>query len=115
MEDHANPTERRKSERVPQSFPVYTSKDLSEYLSQESVAGLTRDINSTGLSFLTQEEYRIGDVINLKIDLPSSHHHFRARVTHVERLGESTVVGVAFLDMSSEHQKALIDALCLRR
>lgn len=115
MENHDKAPERRKSERISQSFPVLASKDLSENISHEDIAGLTRDVNSTGLSFLTQQDYSIGDVLSLRMDLPSSQHHFRARVTHAQRLGDSTIIGVAFLDMSSEHQKALMDELCLRR
>ena len=111
MDEDPKIVERRKSERIFQSYPVYVSKDLSERLSQEQITGFTRNISSTGLSFLTDKEYQIGDTLSLQIDLPSSQHHLRVKVMHVEILGDSRNTGVAFLDMSLAHQKALMDEL----
>ena len=113
-ETHKDP-EQRKSERIQQSFPVYTSKDRSETLSQERITGLTRDISGAGLSFISDKNYSVGDTLNLQIDLFSSQHHLRVQVVHIESLGESQNIGVLFLDMSPAHQKALMDQLLQKK
>ena len=107
--------ERRKSERIPQFFPVFASKDRSERLLQEQITGVTRDISSTGLSFLSDGEYTIGDTLYLQIDLPSSQHRFRAEVARIEILGDSKIIGAVFLNVSPAHQKALMDELALKQ
>ena len=115
MDEVRRNTERRKSERISQSFPVHASKDHQESLSQEQITGFTRDISGSGLSFISDGEYSVGDMLSLQIELFSSQHHFRVRVIHVESLGDSQNIGAVFLDMSPAHQKALVDELLQRK
>ena len=103
--------ERRRSERITQAYPVQATKEQSETLAQEQIIGLTRDISGSGLSFLSDREYTVGDTLSLQIDLATSQHQLRVRVVHVETFGESKNVGVVFLDMSPAHQKALLEEL----
>ena len=115
MENYDRRIERRKSERVSQEFLVHATRKLSENLKQEDITGFTRDINNTGLSFLTDADYSIGDMLDLDIELASSQHHLRVRVTHIEPMGDSNIIGVAFLEVSPGHQKALMDELFQRK
>ncbi len=109
MDEIRKRDERRHTERIAQSLPLQASKE--ETLSQEQITGLTRDISGSGLSFLSDRQYAVGDTLNLQIDLPTSQHQLRVRVVHVEVFGESSNVGVTFLDMSPAHQKALMEEL----
>ena len=106
--------ERRRSERITQAYLLQATKE-SETLAQEQITGLTRDISGSGLSFLSDREYTVGDTLNLQINLATSQHQIRVRVVHVETFGESKNVGVAFLDMSPAHQKALLEELFQKR
>ncbi len=111
MQENPSSSERRRSERISQSFPVHAAKEQSESLTQEQITGLTRDISGSGLSFLSDKDYAAGDILSLQIDLPASQHQLRVKVVHVETLGDSKNVGVAFIDISPAHQKALMEEL----
>ena len=115
MDETPQKSERRQTERIPQSFPIHASRCCSEVVSEESIAGVVCNISGNGLSFLSDAHYTIGDILNLRIDLPCSNHFFKARVAHMEILGDSKIIGVSFVDMSLEHQQALIEALFLKK
>ena len=108
-------SERRGSERTPQSFPLHASKVYSEILSEERITGVVCNISGRGLSFLSDADYVVGDLLHLQIDLLSSVHHLKAKVMRIDLLGDSKILGVSFVDMSPDHEQALIEALLLKK
>lgn len=108
-------TDRRRAERLASTGIIQSSKHSSESISLEKITGILRDISGNGLSFLCDTEYFVGDMLDLEIDLPRSRHHLLVQVARVEILGDSRIVGVYFINMSSDHEKALIESLFSHR
>lgn len=115
MEAIPQETERRRAERLSHTGTIQSSKHNSESISLEKITGVLRDISGNGLSFLCDTEYVVGDMLELEIHLPGSRHHLMVQVARVEILGDSSIVGVYFINMSSDHEKALIEALFSHR
>ena len=115
MEELPKSNEKRASERIPLSFLIHGSRHGSENLSEESITGVVRDISGAGLSFLSDAEYTVGDTLDLELDLPGSQHQFMAQVVRTEPFGDSKIVGVSFAHLSSEHRKALVEALLAQK
>ena len=115
MEELPKSNEKRKSERVPLSFLIHGLRHGSESVSEESITGIVRDISGTGLSFLSDADYAIGDTLDLQIELPGSEHHFMAEVARTQVFGDSKIIGVSFMHLSSGHKKALIEALLAKK
>ena len=115
MENPIKKDERRRSERIPYQCLLSGDRQGSESISQEKITGILRDISGTGLSFLSDADYRVGDTLDLKIDLPSQRHQILVQIVRIETFGDSKIIGAYFINMSSEHQKALVDSLLTRR
>lgn len=108
-------TERRRAERLAYTGTIQSSTHSSESISLEKITGVLRDISGNGLSFLCDTEYLVGDMLDLEINLPGSRHHLLVQVVRVELLGDSRIIGVYFIDMSSDHERALIESLFSHR
>ena len=115
MEAIPKETDRRRAERLARTCVIQSSKHNSESISLEKITGVLRDISGNGLSFLCDTEYLVGDMLDLQIDLPGSRHHLFVQVARVEILGDSKIVGVYFINMSSDHEKALMESLFSHR
>ncbi len=103
--------DRRRSERVSQTQLISNIRRSSESISQEKITGILRDISGSGLSFLSDGDYEVGDTLDLQIDLPGAQHHLLVQIVRIEVFGDSKIIGAYFINMASEHQKALLDAL----
>ena len=62
-------TEKRRFDRIANQFLVHASK--ADHAEAEDVkkAGIVHDINEAGLSFLTEQDYVKGDVLELEIEM----------------------------------------------
>ena len=115
MDESSQKHDRRLAERIPQHCVIHSARRGSETIPQEKITGVLRDISGNGLSFLSDSDYAVGDVLELQIDLPGSQHQLLVKVVHAEVLGDSKSFGVYFINISSEHEKALMELLSTRQ
>ncbi len=61
--------ERRKFARISNHFLVRSCKAEHASMDPEKIIGIVRDINFRGLAFLTNQDYRVNDKLELEIEL----------------------------------------------
>ena len=103
--------DKRKAKRVTKPFVLRLQK-TAESDDKEWAFIFVKDISKIGLAFRTNDEFREGDLLNLKISVSRDVHTIacRGEVVRIERLKNAEhffEVAVVFVDLASEDEDHL--------
>ena len=108
--DHSGP-EKRKAKRVVKPFVLRLQKP-AESDDKEWAFIFIKDISKAGLAFRTNDEFREGDLLNLKVSVSKDFRPIacRGEVVRIERLKNAEhffEVAVIFVDLSLDDEAHL--------